>query len=83
MQSDLTLNTSSTGKVIIKKCHLCGHIMESNKEVEKCSICQKSFLPSNYFGKIHAHDSESYKELFMMIEELHEDDLVKGINVIW
>lgn len=70
-------------KVLIKKCHVCGTIKESYKEEKKCTGCQKSFLPSNYFNKVHAKNSKEFEELFSSSEDLHEEDLVKGINVLW
>ena len=70
-------------QTLIKKCHLCGHIMESSVEVQRCEKCNKSFLPSNYFNKIHPKNSEEFKELFNDASHLHEEDIVKGINVLW
>lgn len=70
-------------KIIFKKCHLCGTIMESFHEQKKCKGCKKSFLPSNYFGKVHAKNSKEYDELFSSSDDLQEEDLVKGINVLW
>ena len=72
-----------TGKVLIKKCHQCGHIAESYKELQKCGGCKKSFLPSNYFSKVHAKNTEEYSQLFSMSDELHEDELIKGLSVLW
>lgn len=74
--------TESTAK-IIKKCHMCGHLMESRKEVEKCECCNKPFLPMNYFGKVHAKNSTEFKQLFSKASEIHEEDLIKGLSVIW
>lgn len=79
----LERRTSRKSKVIIKKCHVCGHVEESYRETKKCSNCKKSFLPSNYFGKVHAKNSKEFDELFSHSDELHEEDLVKGINVLW
>ncbi len=73
----------TTGKVLIKKCHVCGHVAESYMEVKKCGGCNKSFLPSNYFGKVHAKNSEEFSKLFSSSDELHEEDLVRGISVLW
>jgi RNA polymerase subunit RPABC4/transcription elongation factor Spt4 len=70
-------------KVIIKKCHCCGEIIETNQEAQKCPSCKKSFLPSNYFGKVHAKNSQEFQNLFLKSDEIHEDDLIRGINVIW
>ena len=72
-----------TEKVIIKKCHCCGHLLETVKEASKCTSCKKSFLPTNYFGKVHAKNTAEFKNLFLNSDELHEDDMIKGIQVIW
>lgn len=78
-----TEKIKSSGKRLVKKCHVCGHIMEKIHEPEKCASCMKPFLPSNYFGKVHAKNSEEFGKLFSHCDDLHEDDLVKGINVLW
>lgn len=72
-----------SGKTLVKRCHVCGHFMESKAEIRKCECCNKSFLPSNYFGKVHAKNSNEFDDLYCDIEELAEEDLVKGIHVIW
>ncbi len=68
---------------LIKKCHRCGHLMEGPTEPEKCGQCQKSFLPSRYFEKVHAKNSEEFKQLFASSHELNEEDLIKGLHVLW
>ncbi len=70
-------------KVLIKKCHMCGQLVESATEQEKCVSCGKSFLPLNYFQKIHDHSESKYQELFAECHEIHEDELIKGLYVIW
>lgn len=70
-------------KILIKKCHLCGKIIESLTEVKKCPSCLKSFLPLNYFSKVNGTSCSEYQELFAQCEELVEEDLIKGIYVIW
>ena len=71
-------------RVLFKKCHVCGEVQESLKqEVVRCSSCKKSFLPTNYFGKVHAKNSQEFQELFSEVHELHEDDLIKGLSVLW
>lgn len=74
---------SSQTKLLIKKCHMCGQVVESAKEEQKCVSCGKSFLPLKYFDKIHRHSEAKYKDLFSNITEIEEDDLVKGLYVIW
>jgi len=70
-------------KVMFKKCHVCGHINEAALEPDRCGQCRKSFLPSNYFQKIHAKETNDFKQLFSPCEELCEEDLVKGFHVLW
>jgi hypothetical protein len=69
--------------LLIKKCHCCGELNEGRREMERCQGCNKSFLPSNYFSKVHAKNSLEYQQLFAHSHELHEDDIVKGLGVIW
>jgi hypothetical protein len=57
--------------------------MESKEEMQKCGECNKSFLPTNYFGKVHAKNTEEFKNLFCNSDELQEDDLIRGISVLW
>jgi hypothetical protein len=73
----------SSKKVLVKKCHLCGELMESSMEPMRCSGCHKSFLPNNYFSKVHAKNSEEFAKLFISSDELQEEELIKGINVLW
>lgn len=79
MNTELGRNSE---KMIIRKCHKCGQLIEAPKEQASCACCGKSFLPLNYFAKVHDH-SGAVKDLYADGEELHEDDLIKGIFVIW
>ncbi|MBT7608807.1 MAG: hypothetical protein HN576_03565 [Bacteriovoracaceae bacterium] len=84
MKASITEKKSSTHeKVLIKLCHLCGELNETYIEPEKCASCKKAFLPSNYFTKIHAKNTQEFKKLFLHIDKLHEDELIKGYHVIW
>lgn len=67
---------------IFRLCHRCHHVNASTCEIQRCEKCQKSFLPLKYFQKIHdvSHD---YTELFSTAQELEEDDLIKGVTVLW
>lgn len=81
------MNTSLRTKVqkektIIRKCHCCGQVHETAKEIEKCISCGKSFLPLNYFDKIHAGDYK-FEELFAESHHLEEEDLISGLYVLW
>lgn len=69
-------------KLLYKQCHCCGYVHESEKEVERCLKCQKSFLPLKYFEKIHDHH-QNFSELFSQVEELEEKDIIKGLIVLW
>lgn len=77
------LETKKSGTTIIKKCHVCGTIHESFEEVQKCKSCKKSFLPTNYFSKVHAKNSKEFQNLFCNAEELDEQDLIFGLHVLW
>ena len=74
---------SKTVKKVFKRCHVCDHVNESHKEPERCTKCRKAFLPTNYFEKIHASQMGEYSELFADIRELEEENLVKGLFVLW
>ena len=73
----------TSSKIIIRKCHSCSHLNESAKEIERCTKCQKSFMPLNYFEKVHERESSKYKELFANSYEISEEDIIKGIFVLW
>ncbi len=70
-------------KKLIKKCHVCGHLNESDSELERCLHCKKSFLPSSYFTKVHDSTGEKFKNLYSEVNEIDEKDLIIGIHVIW
>ena len=72
-------------KVLFKRCHRCGKLIESYSEVQRCPEpkCQKAFLPLNYLHKIEDANFHDYPNLFVSSDELHEDDLIKGIYVLW
>ena len=69
-------------KILVKKCYCCGHINESAAEIQRCHQCKKSFLPLKYFQKIH-DIHQNYSQLFSQASELEEDDLIKGLVVLW
>lgn len=76
-------NKQNIDKLVIRKCHQCGHLNSGHSEPQKCNSCKKSFLPSNYFSKVHAQSPSEYNELFAAGHELTEEDIVKGITVLW
>jgi hypothetical protein len=82
MKVELT-NKEANGKQIIRKCHACGHIMETSQETQRCLQCKKSFLPVNYFSKVHSKSQKEFDHLFASGHEIHEEDLIKGLMVLW
>jgi hypothetical protein len=74
---------SKTFKKLVKLCHVCNQVTECERELERCPKCNKSFLPLNYFEKIHGQEKQHFKDLFTDSEHLYEEDLIKGIHVLW
>ncbi|MDH4467589.1 MAG: hypothetical protein QE271_05980 [Bacteriovoracaceae bacterium] len=75
-------NLQSGKNKLIRLCHRCGKCHETEVELERCPHCQKSFLPSLYFQKIH-DEHQKYQELFSHAQEIQESDLIKGVAVLW
>ncbi len=70
-------------KLLIRACHSCCKINESNKELERCLHCNKSFLPLRYFEKIKGHKEVTWENHFSPSSHLEEEDLIKGLFVLW
>lgn len=70
-------------KLLIRACHACFKISEAPKELERCTHCGKSFLPLNYFEKIHALKGSAWDKHFSGVENLADEDLIKGLFVLW
>jgi hypothetical protein len=67
-------------KHLIRLCHSCSKLSEATVELERCLHCNKSFLPLNYFEKVHGpKKSERYAEA----SSLDEEDLIQGLFVLW
>jgi hypothetical protein len=81
MKANLTKVTNR--KLIIRRCHCCDQVVESEVEQESCLKCGKAFLPLNYFDKIHGDQSQNFKDLFAHSDDLQEEDLITGIYVLW
>lgn len=79
----MDLELENKHRLIFKVCHICSGLNESEQEIDRCTKCKKSFMPLNYFGKIHAQNSDEFKKLFAYSHELHEEDLIKGIYALW
>ena len=83
-QEEIKKNKQKEAQTIVRKCHCCGEISESRKELERCTGCRKPFLPGRYFEKIHHSKSpKDYQKLFADASEVDEIDLIKGLLVIW
>jgi len=69
-------------KSIIRACHTCLKVNESPKELERCMHCDKPFLPLRYFEKVH-HKNQKFEQYFSSSDQLEEEDLIKGLFVLW
>lgn len=70
-------------KYLIRACHACLKINESFQELERCAHCNKSFLPLRYFEKIHQAKDEKWENHFSVSSQIDEEDLIKGLFVLW
>jgi hypothetical protein len=70
-------------KLLIRACHACLKLNESFQELERCTHCNKAFLPLRYFEKIHQDKDHKWIEHFSSTEHLEEEDLIKGLFVLW
>jgi hypothetical protein len=73
----------SKEKTLIRVCHSCLKMNESHKELERCLHCRKSFLPLNYFDKIHGDKNQKWENHFSTSDTLEDEDLIKGLFVLW
>lgn len=77
------IKQSAKEKLLIRACHACLKINESLHELERCSHCNKAFLPLNYFEKIHTDKAQKWSSHFSSTEDIAEEDLIKGLFVLW
>lgn len=77
------LKISDKEKMLIRACHSCLKISESFQEIERCLHCKKSFLPLRYFEKIHELKDEKWQKHFSDANDIEEEDLIKGLFVLW
>jgi hypothetical protein len=70
-------------KLLIRNCHSCLKINESYKELERCAHCGKAYLPLHYFDKIHHDKNTKWENYFYPTNLIEEDDLIKGLFVLW
>ncbi len=78
-----SLEQKSNTKSLMRLCHCCHKVSESSVELERCAHCGKSFLPLRYFEKIHKSKNQKWGSHFSPSEELEEEDLIKGLFVLW
>jgi len=78
-----SLITKAKGKLLIRACHACLKVNESHQELERCTHCSKAFLPLRYFEKVHSCKDQSWQNHFSTIEFIEEEDLIKGLFVLW
>lgn len=70
-------------KMLIRACHSCLKVNESYQELERCSHCNKAFLPLRYFEKIHQDKNSTFTSHFASSDQIDEEDLIKGLFVLW
>lgn len=70
-------------KLLIRACHKCTKVTESYQEMERCLHCNKAFLPLHYFEKIHNFKGKDWQKHFSPADEIEEQDLIKGLLVLW
>jgi hypothetical protein len=71
------------GCSLFKMCPACIKLNESSGELARCAWCQKAFLPLNYSAKVDNSSPSDYFLLFALAEELCDEDLIKGLYVLW
>lgn len=69
---------------LIKLCHYCNKINESTRELQRCNHCTKSFMPLNYLLQMKEQNSTKFfNELYNECKDLNDEDLIKGLYLIW
>ena len=77
------LQPKTKEKTLIRACHSCLKVNESHRELERCLHCNKSFLPLRYFDKVHAQKDAKWENHFEFSDHLEDEDLIKGLFVLW
>ena len=70
-------------KLLLRNCHACLKINESDQELERCCHCNKPFLPLRYFEKVHSQEESKWENYFYPTDLIEEEDLIKGLFVLW
>lgn len=78
-----SLESQAKEKTLIRVCHACSKLNESYIELERCTHCKKAFLPLRYFEKIHQCKDMKWENHFSPTDQLEEEDLIKGLFVLW
>lgn len=68
---------------LFRVCHSCGHVNESQRELERCQKCRKSFLPLEYFNKVGDTPTYDISDLYSFVEDINDLALIRGLYVIW
>lgn len=77
------VNKTKKVKLLLRSCHACLKLNESEQELERCLRCNKPFLPLRYFEKIHSQEESKWENYFYPTEFIEEEDLIKGLFVLW
>ena len=67
----------------MRVCHACLKLNESDRELERCMHCNKSFLPLRYFEKVHQQKDQKFDQYFAHTDQIEDEDLIKGLFVLW
>jgi len=67
----------------VRCCHKCNTLSSDYHEVKKCGNCGQSFLPTNYFKKVHSLKGVDYDDLYDSVSNIDPSLLLKGLTVIW
>jgi hypothetical protein len=78
-----SLKKINDDKLLMRVCHRCLKINESTQELERCTHCNKAFLPLRYFEKVHEDKDQKWEKYFSTTEHIEEEDLIKGLFVLW
>jgi hypothetical protein len=68
--------------VNVRRCHVCGEVTESEREITKCSSCRKSLLPFYYFDNRKVLDYAD-NQLRPQIESPGVYGPVRGLAAYW
>ena len=68
---------------LFRVCHSCGHVNESQRELERCqNVASPSCLWSN-FNKVGDSPTYDIGSLYGFVEDINDLALIRGLYVIW